>query len=487
MSRQTRNSLFFWVILALSGCSSLKDKAKDFMEAGAYDQALTYYQMAVDKDPADAEARAGLITARTRFIDKKLIETRMARLGGNSQNAMDILLDIVQKEKAWQFAPVGQVAGTQEEETVEALRFLELKSQQALTADRPLVALYFFRHYRPIFDSVAGAWSQSFKKVEAKGKTQCSKLSKMREKGRPYFALFAQRVCGQWGQDQKDLAAINSEISKTLFNGIAANLQVRQLEPGLRSELDSAIQEAFRATPWYHSSGPKKLVLKVDGTFNNQHSQQTETLIHNYTVSEPYTAYEEVSKTRTVPYTDSQLKCFYNSQNQYQCTPDATTKYRQEEYKETEARTRYRDVPRTFPYTATHHRQILEASLDGRLEFPGEVQSIGQQEKAEKAGYQHAVNRPDIGLRPADPGLIDSNGWFREQARRFTEKLRVSADQYWSALYCKADAGSGSVAATGEQVQKCLANPNAGAPAFADQWYQAHFGITLAQAREISL
>jgi hypothetical protein len=143
----------FPAVLLLGGCTSLKGKAKDFLDAGAYEQALDYYQRAVDKDPADAEARSGLNLARTKYIDKKLIETRMARLGGNSQNAMDLLLDVVQKEKTWQFAPAGQVSGTQEEETAEGLRFLEAKSQQAISSDRPLLGLYFYKHYQPVFES----------------------------------------------------------------------------------------------------------------------------------------------------------------------------------------------------------------------------------------------------------------------------------------------------------------------------------------------
>lgn len=487
--RRISSPLFAAIGLALlvSACSSLKGKAKDFMEAGAYDQALTYYQMAIDKDPSDVEARAGLMAARTKYVDTKLIETRMARLAGNNQQAMDLLLDIVVKEKAWGYAPPGQIAFTQEEEVAEGLRFLEAKSAQSIAQDRPLVALYYFRHYRPVFESTPGAYTASFRKAEAKGKLQCGKLAKLREKGRPYFAQFVGRVCTQWGQEQKDIAQVNSEIAKKLFNGVTVKFALAKVEGGLKSELDSAVQEAFRATPWYNASAPKKLELKVDGSFNHQHTEQPETLIHNYTVQEPYTAYEQVKKSRSVPYSDSQMKCFYDAQNKYQCAQDSVTRYRQEEYFETEPRTRYRDVPRTFPYTATHHRQLIEISMDGKLEFPAETQSIGQQEKAERAGYQHNHSRPDIGLKPSDPGLIDSNQWFREQTRKFSEKLRTSASQYWSALYCQPEGGNASLAATGEQVQKCLANPAAGAPAFADQWYQANFGISLSQAKEISI
>ncbi|GEM_PF-6342299 len=476
------------IVLLFTGCTSLKGKAKHFLEVGAYEQALDYYQRAVDKDPADAEARSGLNLARTKYIDKKLIETRMARLGGNSQNAMDLLLDVVQKEKTWQFAPVGQVSGTQEEETAEGLRFLEAKSQQAISSDRPLVGLYFYKHYQPVFESsIPGAYSQSLKKVQAKGKTQCQKLSKLREKGRPYFSQFVARICGVWGQEQKDLAAISTEIAKTLFNSVSAKYTIEHLEPSLRSELDALVQEAFRQTPWHNANSLKKLMLGVNGTFNRQHSEQVETLIHNYSVMEPYTAYEEVKKTRTVPYSDFQMQCYYDSKNQSQCSQNPVTKYRQEEYSETEARTRYREVPRTFPYSATRLRQIVELSLDGKLDFPAEPQNIGLQEKYEKAGYRHEHNRPDIGLKPSDPGLADPNVWFRDQARAFSGKVRSQSEQYWSALFCRAEAGSALLATTGEQVQKCLANSQAGSPSFADLWYQAHFGLTLAQARELSI
>jgi hypothetical protein len=174
----------------------------------------------------------------------------------------------------------------------------------------------------------------------------------------------------------------------------------------------------------------KKLPLGVNGTFNRQHSEQVETLIHNYSVMEPYTAYEEVKKTRTVPYSDFQMQCYYDSKNQSQCSQNPVTKYRQEEYSETEARTRYREVPRTFPYSATRHRQIVELSLDGRLDFAAESQNIGLQEKYEKAGYRHDHNRPAIGLKPSDPGLVDPNVWFRDQAKAFSGKIRSQSGQY---------------------------------------------------------
>jgi hypothetical protein len=482
--------LFFLGLFSLSlvlGCSSLKSKAKDFLQAGAYDQAVSLYQSAVEKDPSDVEARAGLQQARTLYIDKKLIETRMARLSGNPQNAMDLLLDIVQKEKLWQFAPVGQVASTQEEETGEALRFLAQKSQQSVATDRPLVALYYFKHYGPIFETSPGAYSASLKRMQVQGYGQCASLGKLREKSRPYFAQFVQRLCAQWGREQKDLKLIETEIAKTLFSGFELKNTMAHLDAALKSEFHALLQQTFRETSWYHPNAAATLPMQIEGTYNQQHSQTPETLIHNYSVMEPYTAYEPVKKRRTVPYPDSQMNCFYDSKNQQQCATNPVTRYREEEYTETEPLTRYREVPRTFPYTATYHRQILEVAIDSKVKFPAEMLSVAHQDKAERVGHQHHLNRPDIGLKPAKPDLLDTNAWFRDQAKRFSEKVRTSADEYWVALYCKPSAGAGSLAATGEQALRCLANKSAGAPAFAEQWYQTHFGITLAQARELGL
>src|SRR4051794_18068864 len=99
---------YFWVLavlVAFLGCSSLKKKAQESLEAGSYDRAMQLFEQYLRKNPDDSEALQGLKDARHGWIDKKLISVRMARLAGNQQQALDLLLEALNKEQNWKFLP----------------------------------------------------------------------------------------------------------------------------------------------------------------------------------------------------------------------------------------------------------------------------------------------------------------------------------------------------------------------------------------------
>ena len=116
----TKYLLISAFILFATSCTTLSKQAKEQLEKKNYDEALLLYDRLVSEKPDDGEALEGRRKAREGVIDKNLIRVRLARMGKNYQESLELLREIALKEREWALYPSGAVAFTQAEETTEA-------------------------------------------------------------------------------------------------------------------------------------------------------------------------------------------------------------------------------------------------------------------------------------------------------------------------------------------------------------------------------
>jgi hypothetical protein len=91
------------ILTLLSGCSSDEKRAAEMMENGAFDEAESTYANIVSHDPKNAEAQAGLRSARIKILDTRLITVRKTRMAGGA-TALS-LIDIITLENRWALQP----------------------------------------------------------------------------------------------------------------------------------------------------------------------------------------------------------------------------------------------------------------------------------------------------------------------------------------------------------------------------------------------
>jgi hypothetical protein len=471
---------------AMSSCSSLSKQANEMFEAGAYDDAVRTYDQVLAKDPGDADAIRGRARAREKLVDTKLIEIRKSRLAGNEQNALDMLRTIVLQENTWGFFPKGAVAYTQEEESREALRYVEGQVRAALPSQHPLRAEYLLVHYAPIFGGELQARSNALLSL-ARGerKANCKRLVSASAAPGPYYTTFLQKFCG-------DNAAVSKSASKNtarkyaeLYRAVKATVAVEGLPREYGAAITESLREGLAKTPWFDVHGTKEWNVHVGGNYSVEQREKPEVRWHSYTVSVPYVSFEDQRKTHEVPYTTTEYRCTPNSDGSQNCTHVPITRFRSEAYTETVPVTRYRDEPRSQPYTGQLRSQSLALHLAAPVRFGDIARELAVNEKQDNSGFEHDNRMPDIGLYPQQANLPDAGAWLRTGLTQLAAATQAQGNAAWEERYCKPLSQNRSVAETGEQVHRCLRRNPPVLPKFVETWYEHNLGISVSQADEV--
>jgi len=486
---QTR---FLWlqclVLCLLNGCSSLHRKAEKLYESGAYQGSIDTYDEILKKDPADADAVIGRLKARAKLIDTKLIEIRRSRLAGNEENAIEMLRHLVDEENEWATFPKGAVAYTQEEESTEALKFVDGQVKEALADQFPLRASYRLKRYQMIFQ---GTLSETYDRmsgvVREAGKQSCRSLADGSGATRPYFGEFLQKYCAHWGLSLAKVKPDEQRKLKKLYRGTKVQVKVENLPPEVISIVQENIDEGLKQTPWFDVKGARVLPVQLQGKYQNQHHEEVEMRLHSYTVQIPYTSYEPVQRERQVPYTDTQIQCVPNppgtpGQN---CNPISVTKYRTEQYWENEPVTRYRDEPRTQSYDGLKISQLLNLNVEGKALFSGTSKIFNLSEKSNTSGFESEWSLPKIGLYPQHAGIPDPLSWIKLEVLQLGENFQSAANNFWEINYCHPVGKDLSFAVQGDQVHRCLRRRPTEIPRFVALWYENNLGVTVSQADEL--
>ncbi len=455
--------IFLGFLACLAACTSLRRQAESFMEKGAYREAISTFEEALKKDPSDAEAREGLSKAQNRFLDKRLIETRMANLAGNSRLALDILLEVAQLEAKWNFFPKGKLGGTQEEEASESFRFLEKEVARASKSNRPLSALYLLTHYAPIFSgALSGSHKSLVRSAQSRGEKQCRELSRTERKDKPYFSVFVRKVCTAWGTPVVGKALDSKAKNSGLYRGVRVVSFIEGLAPTSLSALKTRLEKAFEATPWFSAGSEATLPLTLRGHFVKRQSRVPEERTHGYTEKVPYTHYETVDK-------------------EVRSGPGLKTTT----VKVQEPVTRYREVPRFQVYNGWNVTQEIALLSEGTLELGRQSRDLRIEERSVRKGFEHQWNLPAIGLVPETLHLENPETWFIAQSEKLAENLRDSANEFWIREYCNPNTSEPTLLGTGETVHRCLRGNFSEPPRFANQWYEHFFGVSVVEADEL--
>jgi hypothetical protein len=464
--------------LLLHGCSGLKGRAEKYYEAEAYEEAEATYQEMLAEDPRDADAIIGLNKTRLKIVDKKLIQVRLSRMGGNQQNSLDMLLSIVHRENEGGFYPKDRVAWTQEEETKEALKYVTRIARNGNQRGRPLQSLIFLQKYEPIFK---GPQLKAFQAIKSEtfqaGLRVCGIFRKMAGPQYPYFSQFVTTFCSNWGSSDRQVASLNESANKELFGKISSTIRIANLPYQLVPVFLEAIEQNFKSTPWYAADGKNQMKVQLQGGFISKNNSRPEIRQHSYTIEVPYTAYQPVRKSRQVPYETTEYVCAYSG-GKSACANMPKTAYRTDYYTENEPVTLYRDVPQVKNYDVSVFYQFLFLNGNGVVRLGNDQLPISIAKKAEISDYEHSWNLPDIGLFPRASRMADPLVWLKARAAEVGEVLSYKANQLWASRYCSPKAGNSSIASSGDQVFRCLRLESEEPPAFVDKWYMNHLGVS---------
>jgi NADH dehydrogenase len=471
--------------LLASGCATLKERAQEQLLKENYAEAADLYERSLLKEPGDPEAIDGLRRARRGWLDQELIKVRKARLGGDPEGALELLISVFDRQRSWKEYAGAQVAFTQNEELDFAYPSYRTRILKSVKEGHPLVAEQTRNRYAALFAQPERARDNSAldSEVRSRGQSECRKMAAAASSRTPYFIEFVARYCAHFG-DTSATESLPSSDTKfgELYRDVRFEGKVEGLAPDRQADLEQKLRAAFSQSLWHHSKGKQIARFALQGQFKSEHTKDIENRVHNYDADEPYETWETVAKTRSVPYTVLERRPLAPNSNQYQDV--SVTRYRDETYYERDRVIRYRRVSRAHPYNAVRHRQALDFSVSAKGELGGKEVTLAHGSEEKREGYEHSLSIPQIGLNPETPNLAEPGAWLQQQFQPTAAQLLTQARAIWSSHACSEPDRPG-FATLGDAVQRCIAGQIEPAPAFVNTWYLQNLGISRADAEAV--
>jgi hypothetical protein len=454
------------------------------LQAGSYEEALNLFESVLKEEPTDTEAQTGLRAARDGIIDKSLISVRMARLAGNQAQAIDLLMDVLKKEKSWQFTPRAKVAFTQSEESGFAVQYIQGRIRNSIQERKPLLAESVLNTYRPLFqDPEAIRQHDTLKKgVTQSGKESCMRFQQVDRRGSPYFSDFLSQFCSHYEEECRNCASWSKQKVRELYQDLSFSGSVSELSQELSNTLTEDLRSSFQESPWFDSLGDKKAKIQLTGKYGYSHQKDLSNQVYNYTAQEPYQAIENVLKSRQVPYQDYQNE-YDPGTRKYRSVP--VIKYRTEHYTEPQSVVRYRSVNKSYPYSALKHQQQVGLLFSGNSTLADRNIYFSFDNSESKVNYEHSLDIPKIGLRPSVPQLMDPVSWVKANSQKAKQQFKEKLQSEWISLNCQTDASTSDPIVLADRVQKCRRARVSSAPNFVRDWYENQLGVSFETAEQL--
>ena len=441
--------LFATLLFAFSACSTLSKQAQEQLENKNYDEALVLYDRLVSEKPNEGEALEGQRKAREGVIDKNLIRVRLARIAQNYQESLDLLLEIVSKERSWNLYPSGAVAFTQKEETEEARKILNQQLANIQLEKKPLKTLYWIEHYRIIFDEKFQNYLTNYKNAAFKnGQADCKAWAKTASADVPFWSQFVKRYCTVMGVTQPI-----KDFDKKLYSKIEIKLDKDTVPKILQQMILADVNKQFKSRGWFDIASPRAMHLNLSANYIFSESKMHQQQSHPYNERVPYTEYEQQQK-------------FDAKGNPYQVTEPVT---------------KYRDEQRFYYYTGTLISQKIQFDATATSDVPqynGTVFSFNKyiQETV------HNENVPNIGLYPSLAKQTQPEAsWLTQISTDYTNAVKKSLIADFNSAFCATISEAMSEPALFDRSLLCLREMINTPPDMVTRHFKDKFGLNVEQ------
>ncbi|MNL05551.1 hypothetical protein D3C87_1261570 [compost metagenome] len=450
-------SLFFMLV----GCASLTEQGREALSEGQYERALTLFERAHTLDKSDAEAKEGLRQAQQMWLDRKLIEVRLLRLGSNLGDSESLLLKIIHNENYWKVFPRGAAFSTQKEEISLFADRVQKRIDEYLQKSNPLAAQFEFNRNSFILEAALAKNMSTLKNdIYTRGKLFCQSAQKSLKADEYYTGLWLQNTCKIWKQPVK-LPALKNSVA--LFKDTNIKSTVAGLSPELTAIMDDNIKKAFLQSKWHDANGKVVLDLGVNGKFN---SEQSETPVQREEIFHVQIPYEETSKRIKENNNNSgilgliSLLAGSSGNERISDNGDGTV---------TVVTTKYRSEERSHKYSAVEMKAFKK--VEGQLQAALDKQTF-KMDVFQKYSFlkdRHDENFPDIGLTPTAPVFITDAQWIQSMSQELVNELTNKLQLSWIERFCSPEL-TGPLSER-EQAYRCGFQVSAAAPEKLRQFY----------------
>lgn len=448
---------------ALISCASLTQRGQDALNEGQYEKALSLFERAYQQNSNDPDAREGRRQAQQMWLDRKLIEVRLLRLGSNFGDSEALLLKIIHNENDWQVFPSGAAFATQAEEVQLFAQRVRKRIDEYLQASNPLAAQYEFNRNSFILEKALSQNIATIKNdIYVRGNLFCKNMQKSLKGDEYYTGQWLQKTCMVWKVPVK---LPNLKNSVVLFRDVKVKTAVQGMNSDLTQILNENVAKAFMQSKWHDPSGKVSLDLSVDGKFSSEQFETNVQRAKTYYVQIPY---KETSKRIKKTGNDSNALSLIglllggiSSQEQVYDNGDGT---------ETVVTTKYRSEERVHNYSAVEMKALK--TMQGKLQAGLDRQSfvMDLNERYSFLEDRHSENFADVGLKPTNPVFITDAQWVQTMSQSLIGDLSNKLQKSWIERFCLPEPAKEPLSER-EDAYRCGFQVSAAAPEKLRQFY----------------
>lgn len=437
----------FIFLSLLSSCSSPIKKANKLLEAGQFQEAVALLERASTEKPNDLEIVSKLNEAKTKLVERKFIEVRLARVAGNQEGALDLLSESLEQREKWRSSLRHHSSGVQvtiEEESGFARPILRRRMETLSTSGLPWTTLSERRRHRILYGELSLEWR---KRLESKEKNQallqCKQLGASKSSETPYYNEWIDQLCSPW----KALAPASEPIepASLKWTGTFGTLSLTSSSNSIRNELETIAQAAFKSSSWLQVASKDPLPIQAQGNFTETENRRTLNRKARYTVP------------KTIE------------------TRDPSGNIRKELQQEA----------REFNYSV----ELVSRTFQIDFNFACSPSSRPLSYQFKQSKYQedetHQNRDQPSGVTPDPLNLQDSGSWLREQLGLIQDQWLQKLEEHWAETYCSGNSPFGLQSE--ENFARCFRSTFARnkVPPALNQFTTEKFGLSIDRLAEV--
>lgn len=431
----------------LVACSSNLSKGNNMMEAEQFDEAVRYYEKAMQDDPGDTEVATKLYEARTRMVMANLIKVRLQRQSNQHRAAAIVLNQSLHNIKRWKIIADSGVKATIEDEVYEGGIWLN-KELTAIAKRKDHNAFFYsLKQFNYILDAGGADKTVNLHKPKLlrKGQQQCRDMRKQLTKQSYYLHEVWLAYCGVFAV--KGNYKLDKDKSRYTKPSISSKRLKISKSAGISGkQIGHHIERNISQHPWFSTEASSAMILSMNGRINYSVSSRPKTFTRKFM------AYDET------------LELVKDPKNPKKVIRKLVHR---------------KKVPKKVTFTGKEYTEVSshEVRVSGVL-ARGKVQANHQLSKQKSLIPSHTTYFKEQGVTPLKAKFKNKQAWKNAISNGLVKQVMQDLDAAWINQFCS-DQNIDIRLSKNENAVRCsIFKPKHG---LVNAWTQNEFSLSLNQ------
>jgi tetratricopeptide (TPR) repeat protein len=432
----------------LVACSSNLSKGNNMMDAEQFDEAVRYYEKAIQDDPGDTEVATKLYEARTRMVMANLIKVRLQRQSNQHRAAALVLNKSLHNIKHWKIIADSGVKATIEDEVYEGGIWLNNELSSIAKREDHNTFFYTLKQFNYILDAGGADNTISVHKPKLlkQGQAQCRDMKQDLTKQSYYLHDVWITYCGVFAVKGNYILAKDS--SRYKYPKVSYNRLKISKEAGISGkQVAYHIERNIKNHPWFSSHASSVMALAMSGRINYAISSQPKTFTRKFM------AYDET------------LELVKDPKNPKKIIRKLVHR---------------KKVPKSVSFLGKEYTEVSshDVSVKGGLAQGHKVQANHQSSKQKELIPAHNTYFKEQGISPLRAKFKNQQNWKNSISNGLVKEIKQDLDKAWVDQFCS-DQNIDTRLSKNEYAVRCsVYKPDHG---LVNAWTQSEFSLSLTQ------